>query len=330
MRRPAALARRSTRVLLVLAALVAAALTTVALRSGDARSQAPTPAPLRSGVANPCLGEGAAQLRCPDLVMTRPFGLRRERSPRGRVWLRAGNSIDSVGAAAAELRGRHRRGIWMDAVQRIPRRGGGHVTVRSGARLRFAYGHLQRRWWKFHDAARFELWRLDAAGQPVKLERVGPKVDYCLRDLRRTRPSLARSPRREVYPACSTSRRRTRVRLGTSPGWSDIYPPTYLTQWIDVTGLRGCFAYRHIADPGNAIAESNEDNNAAQVIVRLPFSPAARRRGCPGEDLGARSPRLRSRSYAPDDPLTRPGDAATPAAGGDAGDLAAAPDATTR
>ena len=38
--------------------------------------------------------------------MTRPFGLRRERSPRGRVWLRAGNSIDSVGAAAAELRGR--------------------------------------------------------------------------------------------------------------------------------------------------------------------------------------------------------------------------------
>jgi hypothetical protein len=38
-----------------------------------------------------------------------------------------------------------------------------------------------------------------------------------------------------------------------------------------VTGLRGCFAYVHIADPENGVYESNEDNNEAQVIVRLPF-----------------------------------------------------------
>ena len=42
-----------------------------------------------------------------------------------------------------------------------------------------------------------------------------------------------------------------------------------------MTGLRGCFAYVHIADPNNRIYESDEDNNEAQVIVRLPFRPGA-------------------------------------------------------
>ena len=69
--------------------------------------------------------------------------------------------------------------------------------------------------------------------------------------------------------------------LGTSVGWADVYPPTYPEQWIDVTGLRGCFAYVHIADPNNRIYESNEDNNEAQVIVRLPFRSSNRRGGLP-------------------------------------------------
>ena len=58
-----------------------------------------------------------------------------------------------------------------------------------------------------------------------------------------------------------------------------------------MTGLRGCFAYVHIADPENGIYELNEDNNEAQVIVRLPFHAKARRKGCRGSDLG--------RSYGP-------------------------------
>jgi hypothetical protein len=77
------------------------------------------------------------------------------------------------------------------------------------------------------------------------------------------------------------------VTLGTSVGWADVYPPTYPEQWIDVTGLRGCFAYAHIADPNNRVYESNEDNNESQVIVRLPFRPGERRAGCRGPDRGA-------------------------------------------
>ena len=169
----------------------------------------------------------------------------------------------------------------MRARQRVYRPGGGRITLRTGARLQFKYAHERRRWWKFYNAARFQLWRLDSQGRRLRLVRRGPKVAYCLRDLKRTRPRLRRSPRRRVYPACSTDSRKRRVTLGTSVGWSDIYPPAYPEQWIDVTGLRGCFAYVHIADPFNGIYESNERNNAAQVIVRLPYRRNARR--CPGQ-----------------------------------------------
>ena len=56
-------------------------------------------------------------------------------------------------------------------------------------------------------------------------------------------------------------------------GWADVYPSTYPDNWIDVTGLSGCFAVVHRADPGNGIFESNEANNVSSKIVRLPYKP---------------------------------------------------------
>ena len=218
--------------------------------------------------------------------MGRPHGLYLDRkTTRGKLLLRAGNSIDSVGRGPAELHGVRTSARYMRARQRIYKVGGGRIGVNTGARLQFKFAHLNRRWWKFFHAARFELWHLDAFGNPTTRARVGPKVAYCLRDLEREHPRLSRSPRRAVYPACSTSPLKERVTLGTSVGWSDVYPPAYPEQWIDVTGLRGCFAYVHIADPLNGIYESDESNNAAQVIVRLPWKGAGNR-GCPGRSTG--------------------------------------------
>jgi hypothetical protein len=237
---------------------------------------------------NPCIGPDAEQLRCPDLVMRRPFGLEVDRQQiRGHVLLRAGNVIDSIGRGPAELHGVRYSLRYMRARQRIYLRGGGRIAVRTGAQLQFKRAHLDRSWWKFHNAARFELWTVDNRGRRVERVRLGPKVSYCLRDLTHTRPALPRSPFDPVYPGCSTNPDRLRVTLGTSVGWADIYPPSYPEQWIDVTGLRGCFAYVHIADPLNGIYESNEDNNEAQVIVRLPFRKGQRRQGCRGGDRGA-------------------------------------------
>jgi hypothetical protein len=242
----------------------------------------PPPDPPPVVTTNPCPLAQRWHLRCPDLKMKRPFGLQVQHS-RGRALLRAGNSIDNVGGGPAELRGVRRSRLFMRATQRIYRSGRGHIKARTGARLRYTLGHGGLHYWKFYRAARFELWRLNGEGERRKRVRVGHKIAYCLRDLRRTH-RIHRSPRHRVYPACNTHRGKHRVTLGTSVGWSDIYPPTYLKQWINVSGLRGCFALVHIADPGNAIFESNETNNLAQVVIRLPF-----RRGnqhCPGQSSG--------------------------------------------
>ena len=231
---------------------------------------------------NPCLDPVERRtLNCPDLVMKRPFGLALDYTARaGRVVLRAGNSIDSVGRGPAELHGTRVGRYFMKGRQRIYRRSGGKLGITTGARLFFKFVPRQLRYWKFHRAAAFQLWRIDSDGRRTKLVRRGPKVSYCLRDLEHTRRGLARSPATYVYPACSTNGGEQRVTLGTSVGWSDVYPPGYPEQWIDVTGLRGCFAYRHIADPGNGIYESNERNNSATTVVRLPFR--AGRQTCPG------------------------------------------------
>ncbi|HLM09111.1 MAG TPA: lysyl oxidase family protein [Thermoleophilaceae bacterium] len=257
--------------------------------------------PVRAQVDdNPCISELADELRCPDLVMRRPYGLYTDRITKpGHTVLRAGNVIDSIGAGPAELHGRRVSARFMETRQRIYTVHGDRIAVRTGARLQFKFAHLQRYWWKFHHAAAFELWRVDSRGRRTRLVRTGPKVAYCLRDLTRTRPRLEGSPRRPVYPACGNDEDARSATLGTSIGWADIYPPAYPEQWIDVTGLRGCFAYVHIADPDNGIFESNEDNNEAQVIVRLPFRDERPRGDCRGRGVG--------RGFDPRDYPTAPG-----------------------
>jgi hypothetical protein len=212
--------------------------------------------------------------------MSPPFGMFLSRTRKGRLRLHAANSINSVGRGPAELRGR-RDGRWtMAAKQVIYRRDGTARWLDTGARLGFKAIPGQGRYWKYIHAARFELWRLDKRGRRTKLVRVGPKVSYCLRDLNLTNPRLPGSPGSYRYPACSKDFRRRRVTLGTSVGWSDVYPSSYHEQHLNVTGLRGCFAYVHVADPKNGIYESNERNNRGTTVVRLPWRGKGRR-GCP-------------------------------------------------
>jgi hypothetical protein len=276
------------RLSLVAPPLAAAALIAVAgVASGASEPPRGSAPPRQKLDPNPCITPRAKYLRCPDIVMKKPWGMYAEKDG-GRTRLRAGNSIDSVGAGPAELFGVRNGPRTMRAHQRIYRKKGGRIAVQTGARLQFKFAHLNRRWWKFFHAARFELWRLDHQGHRKKRVRVGPKVAYCLRDLEHSRPRLKRSPGSAVYPACSTSPLKKKDTLGTSVGWSDVYPPTYPEQWIDVTGLKGCFAYVHIADPLNGIYESNEDNNESQVIVRLPWAGPGNH-GCPGHSRGPSS-----------------------------------------
>jgi hypothetical protein len=257
-------------VLIAILALAASAAAT-------AGAQAPDPP---AGEDNPCLTERARFLRCPDLRMSPPHGLYPDLVTKpGRILLRAGNSIDSIGRGPAELHGVRIGRRYMRGRQRIYRRAGGRIGISTGARIFFKFVPGQTFYWKFQNAARFQLWRLDRRGRRQEFVRRGPKVSYCLRDLRLSHPRLPRSPGTRQYPGCSTDPAARRRTLGTSVGWSDVYPSTYPEQWLDVTGLRGCFAYVHEADPLDHLYESNERNNEGQVVVRLPYRPGKQR--CP-------------------------------------------------
>ncbi len=226
----------------------------------------------------PC-ADPQLHLRCPDLVMSAPFDVHVDRtSIAGHVLLRAASSVNNLGAGPLELRA-HRRGAgaWI-VEQAIYGRGGRRHLFESDGQLIFKfvrgyrYGHPtigSYSYWKFRQVAAFQLWTIDARLRTVHLVRVGPKVDYCLRDLIRTHP-MARSPVNPVYLACSQDPRLHRDVLGTSVGWSDVYPYEYPQQWIDVTGLRGRFAFVMIADPRDVLLESNKNNNASMTYVELP------------------------------------------------------------
>ena len=248
----------------------------VPIASGRPPRQAKGAATEPERPANPCLGPHRSEFRCPDLRMGRPSDLYAERTPHGRVLLRATNNVNSRGRGPVMLRGRRTGRDEMSARQHIYRHDGSRLVIRTGAELYFKYIPGQGHYWKMERAARFELWSLDDTGHRDRLVRSGPKVYYCLRDLKRTRPSR-RSPRQRVFPGCNKDAGKKSVTLGTSVGWSDVYPSTYHEQWIDVTGLHGCFAYVHRADPDNHIFESNEGNNDSQRIVRLPWGRSHKR-----------------------------------------------------
>jgi Lysyl oxidase len=234
------------------------------------------PASAAAAVDNPCLGPEAKLLLCPNLKIAPPSELYVEKRG-GQVLLRATSDVQSRGHGPMELRGRRDGPRSMRTNQRIYKAGGGHVTVPSGAKLRFTYvgTYFGGSYWKVHQLAKFELIRVRPDGTLGGVVRTSPKLNYCLRDLTHTRAGR-RSPSSWVYPGCNQNPFRDRVTLGTSVGWSDIYPAAYHQQWIDVAGLRGCFAYRMIVDPKEHLFESNEDDNTSQRLVRLPY------RGRPG------------------------------------------------
>jgi hypothetical protein len=229
------------------------------------------PASPAAAVENPCEGPEAKELLCPNLRIGPPSEIYAQKVG-DKVLLRATSDVRSRGRGPMELHGRRDGWHSMKTNQRIYKVGGGHITVPSEAKLHFTYvgTYFGGSYWKVHQLANFELRRVSPDGVVGAVVRTSPKLNYCLRDLYRTRAG-SHSPPSRVYPGCNQDPYRDRVRLGTSVGWSDIYPAAYHQQWIDVAGLRGCFAYRMIVDPQEHLFESNENDNMSRRLVHLPY-----------------------------------------------------------
>ncbi|HXD54566.1 MAG TPA: hypothetical protein VN618_07410 [Solirubrobacteraceae bacterium] len=231
--------------------------------------------------ANPCR-RPRLHLRCPDLIMSAPSELEFDRSTiPGRVLLRATSSVNNRGLGPIEVSahrvGPHRWATWQAIYDRHGRRRlfgvRAQLVFKHVSGQRYGVGYVgDASYWKLAHLASFQLWSVARSGRrysALQRVRTGPKLDYCLRDLTLTKPSR-RSPGSAVYGACREDPNLRRDVFGTSVGWSDIYPYSYPEQWIDVTGLRGIFAYVQIADPRRLFHETDEADNVSETYVALP------------------------------------------------------------
>ena len=274
---------RPARIVLLLGALITALAASVAVAAQASHTvrvptpsnptpipPEPEPVPLPSG---PC---GDARLRCPDLVVLPPTDLVVLRGRNGHLRLGSRNKLVNRGAGPLFLLGERDGDGPMQVSQRIYSESGRHDDYPL-ADTWFDFWAIpgQGSYWKLRDGLRFELW---TAGGPLEqFVKVGRKTRFCMRDLAEV-PGLA-GPRFRKFGACNQSPRKRSVRMGISAGWAESYPPAYFEQYVDVTGLSGCYALRHIADPLNHVYESDESNNFAQTRVHLP-PRRGRVRGC--------------------------------------------------
>jgi hypothetical protein len=261
---------------LVLIAALAASASLASLGGAGALAQTDVPpanTPVDDSGTNPC-DDAVLKLKCPDLRMAPPSDLHVKRVGKV-VRLLAENRIVNVGQGPLELRARHTgnpRSTSYDfaqATQVVRSKTGRAVFFPLAGWVYWKAIPGQGHYWKYWRAARFELWTLNADGTRKKLQRTGPKLSYCFRDLKRVR-DYARTPKKAVFPGCSQDFGRKELRLGVSPGWADIYPSHYNENWISITHLRGCFAFVHRADPLGDIVEQREDNNIGERVIQLP------------------------------------------------------------
>lgn len=274
---------RGSRIALLLGVIVAALAAGVAVAAQPSHTlrvptpSNPTPIPPEPVPVPPPSGPCAdANLRCPDLVVLAPSDLRVLRGRNGHVRLGSRNRLVNRGAGPMFLLGERERERTMTVSQRIFARNGDHTDYPlPEARFDFWFIPGQGRYWKLRDGLRFELW---TAGLPIEqFVKFGRKTRFCMRDLVEV-PGLG-GPRFRKFPGCNQSARTRSLRMGISVGWEESYPPGYYEQYVDVTGLRGCFSLRHVADPLGHVFESDESNNVAQTRVRLP-PRRGRVRGC--------------------------------------------------
>src|SRR5437867_12695128 len=101
--------------------------------------------------------------------MRRPFDIEIEHTPGGRLLLRASSAMKNRGRGPVELHGKLIGFRRMRVRQRIYGVGHKHRGIRTGGHLYFYFIPGQGRYWKFVNAARFELWSVDGKGRRERL-----------------------------------------------------------------------------------------------------------------------------------------------------------------
>jgi hypothetical protein len=196
------------------------------------------------------------------------------------------SATDNVGAGPVWIRGsRAVAGLPMRA-QQLVRLSDGSVRVYANAGgLRYTPESTHTHW-HLLDFQRYELRRGD--GTLVVRDR---KSGFCLADhygYAARRVAAFRGPR--FLGNCAASQPRVlTVEQGSSPGYTDLYPPHFHGQNLELRGVpAGVYVLVHRANPEGGLEELDYSNNAASLRIRLSWSGPAPHvetlRVCEGSD----------------------------------------------
>jgi len=187
----------------------------------------------------------------------------------GRTLLRLSNAAINMGAGPVELNGGpvSPDGLTQQVFQRVYATDGSSKTFLAG---NFIY-HPQHAHVHFEDFTNYNL-RIVTPPDPTSSTDSGPgagaiaatseKVSFCLLDSLMYNTSLPGAPQSAQNTSCSNAKQ------GISVGWADLYDKSLFGQWIDVTDVpSGRYWLEVVIDPFNHLAESNERNNTARIMI---------------------------------------------------------------
>jgi hypothetical protein len=198
----------------------------------------------------------------PDFDQRPPFRL-----TVGGTRLGFASATDNVGDGPVWIRGaRTSPGGRMSARQLVRLSDGSMRIYDRAGRLRYTAESTHSHW-HLLGFQRYEL--RDRSGRLLVRDR---KSGFCLADhygLARNAVASFRGPR--FLGNCEAFEPRTlAVEQGTSPGYTDLYPPHFHGQNLELRGLRrGVYVLVHRANPDEALEELDYSNNAASLRIRL-------------------------------------------------------------
>ena len=185
------------------------------------------------------------------------------------------SATDNVGDGPIWVRGnRAAAGARMDARQLVRLSDGSVRTYDGSGRLRYTPSPTHTHW-HLLDFQRYELRSLE--GELIVRDR---KSGFCLADhygLAARR--VARFAGGVFFGNCEQGDPDVlSVEQGTSPGYTDLYPPHFHGQNLELRGVpAGDYMLVHRANPENLLEELDYTNNAASLRIRLAWEDGVAR-----------------------------------------------------
>lgn len=157
-----------------------------------------------------------------------------------------------------------------DVKQRLYRRDGTFEAVDAGSFV----AHEQHAHFHAQDLLQYQLLRVtDLQRGTLELAGAGNKASFCTLDLMipffdefATEAPKFRGP----SPCAVPPEGDTKLVMGISPGWADVYTWDLPDQYVDfAAGGEGHFVIQATVDPANTVIESDDTDNHGYALVRI-------------------------------------------------------------